>query len=93
MLVRNEVSLHLFFLDLRNVSLALLPPRVAFDANMLALLQLFRTIAIAFVKQAIIARLFDAAGVLPLGRQLHLQFLNFRFDILDGRLCLCPLRE
>lgn len=82
MRVGNKIRLHLFLFNLRYVSLALLPASVTLDTDVLTLLEIFCTVAFPFMKETIIAGFIDAAGVLSLRCELHLQLLDVGFNLL-----------
>jgi hypothetical protein len=95
-LVLHKIRLHLFLLDLRDVSFSLLPSGITFDAHVLALLKVFRTVAFALVEKTVIASVIDAAGILSFGGQLHLYLLDvcfyfFKRDVGGLRLTECLL--
>jgi len=68
MLVLNKTRLHLFLLDAWDVSFPLLPACIAFNTDFPTLLEVFCTITIPMMEQAVVARLVNAAGVLSFWR-------------------------
>jgi hypothetical protein len=81
---RHELGLHLSLLDAWDVPFPLLPACVAFETDFSTFLEILRAVAFPMLEETVVACLVNAAGVLSIRRQLHLERLDIGFHFLHG---------